>query len=124
MYLSSITIENFRVFGQGSDALVLPVRRGLTALVGENDSGKTAIIDALRYALGTTDQEWHCAWMLRKLIVPCILDDTPTEPVLLNRNRIDFRDFGKGYKELLAALDLAPKVESCRRRCESGDRRA
>lgn len=59
MYLSSITIENFRVFGQGSDALVLPVRRGLTALVGENDSGKTAIIDALRYALGTTDQEWH-----------------------------------------------------------------
>jgi putative ATP-dependent endonuclease of OLD family len=59
MYLSSITIENFRIFGQGSDALVLPVRRGLTALVGENDSGKTAIIDALRYALGTTDQEWH-----------------------------------------------------------------
>ncbi len=59
MYLSSITIENFRVFGQGSDALVLPVRRGLTALVGENDSGKTAIIDALRYTLGTTDQEWH-----------------------------------------------------------------
>ena len=59
MDLSSITIENFRVFGQGSDALVLPVRRGLTALVGENDSGKTAIIDALRYALGTTDQEWQ-----------------------------------------------------------------
>jgi len=59
MYLSSITIENFRVFGQGSDALVLPMRRGLTALVGKNDSGKTAIIDALRYALGTTDQEWH-----------------------------------------------------------------
>lgn len=59
MYLSLITIENFRVFGQGSKALVLPVRRGLTALVGENDSGKTAIIDALRYALGTTDQEWQ-----------------------------------------------------------------
>ena len=59
MYISSITIENFRIFGQGSEALVLPMRCGLIALVGENDSGKTAIIDALRHALGTTDQEWH-----------------------------------------------------------------
>lgn len=57
------------------------------------------------------EEEWHCAWTLRKLIVPCILDDTPLEPVLLSRGRIDFRDFGKGYKELLAALDLEPKVE-------------
>lgn len=31
---------------------------GLTALVGENDAGKTAIIDAIRYALGTSDLEW------------------------------------------------------------------
>ena len=59
MYISLVKIENFRVFGQGSDSLVLPMRRRLTALAGENDSGKTAIIDALRFALGTTDQEWH-----------------------------------------------------------------
>lgn len=32
---------------------------GLTALVGENDGGKTAIIDALRFVFGTTDQELH-----------------------------------------------------------------
>ena len=57
------------------------------------------------------EEEWHCAWMLRKLIVPCNLDETPLPPILLNRDRIDFRDFGKGYKDLLAALDLAPKVE-------------
>jgi len=31
------------------------------------------------------EEEWHCAWMLRKLIVPCILDDTPLEPMLLSR---------------------------------------
>jgi len=31
--------------------------RGLTALVGANDAGKTAIIDALRFALGTSDQD-------------------------------------------------------------------
>ena len=31
---------------------------GLTALVGENDVGKTAVIDALRFVLGTRDQEY------------------------------------------------------------------
>ncbi len=59
MYLSSITIENFRCFGEGSNRFELTLRRGLTALVGENEAGKTAAIDALRFALGTTDQEWH-----------------------------------------------------------------
>ena len=59
MFISVLTIENFRSFGEGENKLVLPLKNGLTALVGENDSGKTAIIDALRFALGTTDQEWH-----------------------------------------------------------------
>jgi len=59
MYLSNITIENFRCFGEGKERFCLELRAGLTALVGENDSGKTAVIDALRFALGTTDQEWH-----------------------------------------------------------------
>jgi|GEM_PF-2247931 len=57
LYLSELLIENFRMFGEGDRALLLPLRRGLTALVGENDSGKTAVIDALRLALGTRDQE-------------------------------------------------------------------
>ena len=59
MYLSTITIENFRCFGEGTKRLELSLSRGLTALVGENDSGKTAVIDALRFVLGTTDQEWN-----------------------------------------------------------------
>jgi putative ATP-dependent endonuclease of OLD family len=59
MYLSKITIENFRCFGEGNNRFELTLRRGLTALVGENDAGKSAIIDALRFALGTTDQEWY-----------------------------------------------------------------
>lgn len=56
MLLSELRIENFRMFGKGDDAFVLPIRPGLTALIGENDSGKTAVIDALRLALGTSDQ--------------------------------------------------------------------
>lgn len=45
------------MFGEGEHALVLPLRRGLTALIGGNDTGKTAVMDALRLALGTCDQE-------------------------------------------------------------------
>lgn len=56
MYLAELTITNFRSFGP--DGITVKFREGLTALVGENDSGKTAVIDALRFLLGTTDQEW------------------------------------------------------------------
>lgn len=57
MYISEIRIENFRLFGSGDHAFVLPLKPGLTALVGENDAGKTAVVDALRFVLGTRDQE-------------------------------------------------------------------
>lgn len=46
------------MFGEGEQAFLLPLRAGLTAIVGENDTGKTAVIDALRLALGTRDQEF------------------------------------------------------------------
>jgi len=59
MDLSKLTIENFRCFGEGDNRFEMSLEPGLTALVGENDSGKTAVIDALRFALGTSDQEWN-----------------------------------------------------------------
>ena len=59
MHLDHLMIENFRCFGEGEERFELPIRGGLTALVGENDSGKTAVIDAIRFALGTTDQDWY-----------------------------------------------------------------
>ncbi|UKE47061.1 ATP-dependent nuclease [Xanthomonas cerealis] len=57
MYISKIAIENFRLFGSGAKAFTLALNPGLTALVGENDAGKTAVIDAVRLVLGTRDQE-------------------------------------------------------------------
>ena len=57
MFISELCIENFRCFGQGQDKLVMPLQLGLNTLVGENDAGKTAIIDAIRMLLGTRDQE-------------------------------------------------------------------
>ena len=58
MYLSWIRIENFRCFGEGDNSFEISLKPGLTAVVGENDAGKTAVVDAIRYVLGTTDQEW------------------------------------------------------------------
>ena len=47
MFISEIRIENFRLIGQGMNACVLSLKPGLRAIVGENDAGKTAVIDAL-----------------------------------------------------------------------------
>ena len=63
MYLSQIHIRDFRLFR----SLDLKLNRGLNVLVGENDSGKTALIDAIRFVLGTnsnsrayvTEQDFH-----------------------------------------------------------------
>lgn len=56
MYLSSIEISNFRCFGTKQ---IIEFHKGLNVLVGENDSGKSAVIDAIRIVLGTTDQSWY-----------------------------------------------------------------
>lgn len=59
MYLKRIRAQNFRVFGDGNGAPVLDweLSPGLNILVGENDAGKTAVIDAIRQVLWTTSYE-------------------------------------------------------------------
>jgi len=58
VYLSALKIENFRQFGQAGHGLEISFNEGVTALVGENDAGKTAVIDAIRYVLQTRDAEY------------------------------------------------------------------
>ena len=41
MHLAELRIENFRMFGSGDKGITVPFNRRLTALVGENDAGKT-----------------------------------------------------------------------------------
>lgn len=57
MYLASVKIKNFRRFDENEH--IVNFNSGLTVLVGENDSGKSAIIDAIRIVLGTTDLSWN-----------------------------------------------------------------
>ncbi len=64
MYLSNIKLWNFRKFGSVSDFdiqkpdLNLNFKKGLNVLVGENDTGKSAIIDAIKLVLRTHSYEW------------------------------------------------------------------
>lgn len=48
MFLEKFIIKNFRTI----DNLTLTFNKGLNILIGENNSGKTAIIDALRICIG------------------------------------------------------------------------
>lgn len=54
MFLSKIQIDNFRKI----QSLYLELNKGLNLLVGENDSGKSAIIDAIKFVLGTHSNDW------------------------------------------------------------------
>ncbi|HFF5002215.1 TPA: ATP-dependent endonuclease, partial [Acinetobacter baumannii] len=54
MFLHCLTIENFRRYKQ----LNVEFNAGLNLLVGENDSGKTAIIDAIKYVLNTQSYDY------------------------------------------------------------------
>ncbi|MBJ2281151.1 AAA family ATPase [Pseudomonas sp. MF6767] len=58
MYLSSLSIKNFRQFGDLTPGFVIHFNEGVTALVGENDAGKTAVIDAIRHVLQTRDSDF------------------------------------------------------------------
>ena len=63
MFLSELKIWNFRKYGSGDDGapgLHLQLNKGLNLLVGENDSGKTAIVDAIKFVLQTQsyDYQW------------------------------------------------------------------
>ena len=60
MIVSQLQIYNFRRFRSmdGKPGLSITFHEGLNALISENDSGKTAIIDALKLALLTQSNEY------------------------------------------------------------------
>lgn len=54
MHLQRVKIEKFRIF----DSLEVDLNKTLNIIVGENNSGKTALIDAIRYTLSSRTGEW------------------------------------------------------------------
>ncbi|MBQ6304137.1 MAG: AAA family ATPase [Clostridiales bacterium] len=51
MYIKKFKIKNFRTFGE--EGITLQFNKGVNAIIGENNSGKSAIIDAIRIAYST-----------------------------------------------------------------------
>lgn len=63
MYIKELKLWNFRKYGSNNNLnrepdLVVPFTKGLNVLIGENDSGKTAILDAIKLVLKTHAYEW------------------------------------------------------------------
>ncbi|NLB80710.1 MAG: AAA family ATPase [Clostridiaceae bacterium] len=69
MYLVNLKLWNFRAFGGNNEVvddtgklrdpdLDVDFSNGLNVLIGENDSGKTAIIDAIKLITNTHSTEW------------------------------------------------------------------
>src|SRR5690625_4007626 len=62
MYLKTLSLYNFRKFAEREDSspgLTVHFNKNLNLIVGENDSGKTAIIDAIRYLLGSLSDDYE-----------------------------------------------------------------
>jgi putative ATP-dependent endonuclease of OLD family len=134
MYLSHLAIENFRCFGQGPEGLQLSFRPGLTALVGENDAGKSAVIDALRFALGTTDQEayrldladFNSAAAVKEIKITCKFEALGTKDQRAFLEYLSY-DVGQQNKPVLYihwfAKDIgpaSPRKSGFRIECHSG----
>ncbi len=102
MYLSTIEIENFRKYKN----LTVEFTAGLNLIVGENDSGKTAIIDAIRYVLHTQSYEY-----IRPLYEDFYLENTKDESHRSTKFKIEciFKDFkeyeAKSFLEWLSIDD-------------------
>lgn len=60
MYVHRVSAVNFRAFGDraSNKHLDLQLNPGLNVLVGENDAGKTSIVDVMRYVLLTTSNDY------------------------------------------------------------------
>jgi len=60
MIVSELKLYNFRKFHaeNGEPGLSVCFHKGLNALIGENDSGKTAVIDALKLVLLTQSNDY------------------------------------------------------------------
>ena len=64
MYLADLKIWNFRKFGETEKNGValpgvhIPFNEKLNVLIGENDAGKSAIVDSIRLVLGTQSRDW------------------------------------------------------------------
>jgi len=102
MYLAHIKLENFRIF-QDCSIDLLP---GLNLIVGENDAGKTALVDAIKIALGTLSNDWSRVDNqdfyndTESFSIICTLKDISQEEAAYFLEWLSFDDAGNFYLKI------------------------
>ena len=80
MYLKRLDIKNFRVFDEEGVSLIF--NQGVNAIIGENNSGKSSVIDAIRIAYSTvtykkdiffSKSDFHLMKTEQRLIMPNLM---------------------------------------------------
>lgn len=108
MIVSELRLFNFRQFGStdGSPGLEIHFHKGINALVGENDSGKTTVIDALKLVLLTqsgeyirpVEEDFHVAsnsHPTREFRIECVISDMSANEA---KNYVEYLTFdGQTY---------------------------
>ena len=116
MIISELKLYNFRRFKSvdGAPGLHITFHKGLNALIGENDSGKSAVIDALKLILLTesneyirpTDEDFYKPLdeeSVSEFKIDCVISDfTPNEA----KNFIEYLNFEKEDESLHYNLQL------------------
>lgn len=129
MYLSELQLWNFRKYGiaAGADietvapALSVNFHDGVNVLIGENDSGKTAIIDAIRYVLHTKSGEPiridekdfykpQKGSRCRQLKIVCIFDGFSSEDTGLFLEWCGVKDIEDGKKAFTLHVTLTAQM--------------
>lgn len=109
MYLKSLKLNNFRKFQN----LKIEFTKGLNLIVGENDAGKTAIVDAIKYVLNTQSFDYirpsyedffnsESNELHRKndFYIECIFEDLKSHEASSFLEWLGFYDDGKNFLKI------------------------
>ena len=116
MIVSELKLYDFRRFHSvnGTPGLAITFHKGLNALIGENDSGKTAVIDALKLVLLTqsndfvrpSEEDFYVDSKNKyvdEFRIECVLSEfSPNEA----KNFIEFLEFSRDSKGLHYSMHL------------------
>lgn len=116
MIVSELKLYDFRKFHaeNGEPGLSICFHKGLNALIGENDSGKTAVIDALKLVLLTQSNDFvrpseddFYADSTNKYVdefrIECVLSEFSHNEA---KNFIEFLEFARNGEELQYSMHL------------------
>ncbi len=116
MIISELKIYNFRRFQSvdGAPGLQITFHKGLNALIGENDSGKTAVVDALKLVLLTqsneyirpTDDDFYMSptgEYCTEFKIDCIISDFNQNEA---KNFVEYLKFERNGEKIEYVLDL------------------